>query len=60
MADTSQFAANRIAKTQPTYDFLTGTTIPPPAQPLQQSFRQSQARTVSAGLLGLSDIYYVH
>ncbi|KAL8734300.1 MAG: hypothetical protein Q9166_001498 [cf. Caloplaca sp. 2 TL-2023] len=42
---TSRFAASRNANTQPTYDFLTdgGRASPPRAQPLQQSFRQSQA-----------------
>ncbi|KAL8946800.1 MAG: hypothetical protein Q9222_006855, partial [Ikaeria aurantiellina] len=40
----SRFAANRNATTQPTYDFLSGgAASPPKAQPLQQSFRQSQA-----------------
>ncbi|KAL8739264.1 MAG: hypothetical protein Q9190_007865 [Brigantiaea leucoxantha] len=39
----SRFAASRIANTQPTYDFLTGASSPSRAQPLQQSFRQSQA-----------------
>ncbi|KAL8864290.1 MAG: hypothetical protein Q9174_007404, partial [Haloplaca sp. 1 TL-2023] len=39
------FAASRNANTQPTYDFLSGggAASPPRAQPLQQSFRQSQA-----------------
>ncbi|KAL8713631.1 MAG: hypothetical protein Q9225_006742, partial [Loekoesia sp. 1 TL-2023] len=41
---TSRFAASRNANTQPTYDFLGGGgASPPKAQPLQQSFRQSQA-----------------
>ncbi|KAL8734964.1 MAG: hypothetical protein Q9181_002996 [Wetmoreana brouardii] len=42
---TSRFAVSRNANTQPTYDFLGGAggASPPRAQPLQQSFRQSQA-----------------
>lgn len=36
-------AASRIGNTQPTYDFLTGTSINHTLQPLQQTFRQSQA-----------------
>ncbi|KAL9606621.1 MAG: hypothetical protein Q9179_000207 [Wetmoreana sp. 5 TL-2023] len=42
---TSRFAVSRNANTQPTYDFLSGAgeASPPRAQPLQQSFRQSQA-----------------
>ncbi|KAL8656628.1 MAG: hypothetical protein Q9226_002610 [Calogaya cf. arnoldii] len=41
---TSRFSASRNANTQPTYDFLSGGGASPPrTQPLQQSFRQSQA-----------------
>ncbi|KAL8810555.1 MAG: hypothetical protein Q9200_002477 [Gallowayella weberi] len=42
---TSRFAVSRNTNTQPTYDFLSGGggVSPPRAQPLQQSFRQSQA-----------------
>ncbi|MCJ1461768.1 coiled-coil domain-containing protein mad1 [Pseudocyphellaria aurata] len=43
----SRIGASRIANTQPTYDFLTGTPISPPVQSLQQTFRQSQV--VKAG-----------
>ncbi|KAL8824818.1 MAG: hypothetical protein Q9191_004802 [Dirinaria sp. TL-2023a] len=39
-----------MANTQPTYDFLTGTPNPPPAQPLQQSLRYSQARVADADI----------
>lgn len=52
ITDISQFGASRIANTQPTYDFITGTPIPPPVQPLQQTFRQSQV--IKAGEVGLS------
>lgn len=42
MAANSRLAASRIANTQPTYDFLTGGSVPAPAmQPLGQSRRQS-------------------
>ena len=42
--DRSQLRANRMAATQPTYDFLTGgSAAPSPAvKPLGQSLRQSQ------------------
>lgn len=45
LAHNEQFAASRIANTQPTYDFFTGTSISNThaVQPLQQTFRQSQA-----------------
>lgn len=50
ITDINQFGASRIANTQPTYDFITGTPIPPPVQPLQQTFRQSQV--IKAGEVG--------
>ncbi|KAL8859616.1 MAG: hypothetical protein Q9178_004015 [Gyalolechia marmorata] len=45
VGSTSRFAASRNANTQPTYDFLSGGggASQPRSQPLQQSFRQSQA-----------------
>lgn len=51
ITDANQFGASRIANTQATYDFITGTPIPPPVQPLQQTFRQSQVTI--AGEFGL-------
>ncbi|KAL8684816.1 MAG: hypothetical protein Q9218_008123, partial [Villophora microphyllina] len=49
---TQNFAASRNANTQPTYDFLSGGGGPSSlrAQPLQQSFRQSQAVPVKPDL----------
>jgi hypothetical protein len=40
-----QFAASRMASTQPTYDFIAGNsnTNSHGIQPLQQTFRQTQA-----------------
>lgn len=52
IADTNQFGASRLANTQPTYDFITGTPIPPPVQPSQRTFRQPQV--IKAGEVGLN------
>lgn len=50
----SRMAQNRIANTQPTYDFLAGNSVVTPSvsgqrEPLGQSFRQSQAAKPDIG-----------